>query len=239
MWSPGLSHCSGLDAFEPRPVRQPIFRARIDLVTVGVTVTDRRGNFVTDLTPDDFEIIEDGRKQTITYFARGDEATSSPPLHRRPAVRHERQHGRGHQARALGRRPVPEHLSDAEDMTLVDFDTEVRVAKYRQRDFPRMVERIRGRQPAGGRRCTTRLACISMAPPRTRAGRFWWSITDGGDTRSTIGFADVMTLVRASDVTIHTVGFLEHQSSGARLMQRMRLMEIAETTGGQAFFPSA
>ena len=48
-----------------------------------------------------------------------------------------------------------------------------------------------------------------------------------------------MTLVRASDVTIHTVGFLEHQASSARLTQRMRLQEIAEATGGQAFFPSA
>ena len=28
-------------------------------------------------------------------------------------------------------------------MTLVDFDTEVRVARYTQQDFPRMVERIR------------------------------------------------------------------------------------------------
>ena len=34
-------------------------------------------------------------------------------------------------------------LQDAQDMTLVDFDTEVRVAKYGQADFPRMVERIR------------------------------------------------------------------------------------------------
>ena len=51
--------------------------------------------------------------------------------------------------------------------------------------------------------------------------------------------AQVMTLVRASDVTIHAVGFLEHQPSSSRLMQRQRLAEIAETTGGQAFFPTA
>ena len=36
--------------------------------------------------------------------------------------------------------------------------------------------------------------------------------TDGGDTRSTIGFGDVMTLMRASDVTVYAVGFLENQS---------------------------
>ena len=63
--------------------------------------------------------------------------------------------------------------------------------------------------------------------------------TDGGDTRSAIALGDLMTLVRASDVTIHTVGFMEHLRSSALLRQRMQLTEIAETTGGQAFFPSA
>ena len=55
----------------------------------------------------------------------------------------------------------------------------------------------------------------------------------------TLQVREVITLVRASDVTIHAVGFLEHQPSSSRLMQRQRLAEIAETTGGQAFFPTA
>ena len=40
-------------------------------------------------------------------------------------------------------------LPEAEDITLVDFDTEVRVARYGQRDFARLVERIRSRKPDG------------------------------------------------------------------------------------------
>ena len=40
-------------------------------------------------------------------------------------------------------------LNDAKDITLVDFDTEVRVAKFGQQDFPRLVERIRTRKPDG------------------------------------------------------------------------------------------
>ena len=63
--------------------------------------------------------------------------------------------------------------------------------------------------------------------------------TDGADTRSSMALGDLMTLVRASDVTIHAVGFLQHQRIQTQLRQRARLMEIAETTGGQAFFPSA
>jgi hypothetical protein len=41
----------------------PVFRTGVDLVNVGVTVTDKKGVLATDLTADDFDIYEDGRKQ--------------------------------------------------------------------------------------------------------------------------------------------------------------------------------
>src|SRR5262245_54575759 len=44
--------------------QRPTFRAGTDLVSLGATVTDRRANFVTDLTQDEIEIFEDGKKQT-------------------------------------------------------------------------------------------------------------------------------------------------------------------------------
>src|SRR5689334_9934153 len=54
------------------PAQQtPVFRAGIDLVNVPVTVTDRKGNLIADLRAEDFEILEDGRKQAIQYFSAG------------------------------------------------------------------------------------------------------------------------------------------------------------------------
>lgn len=41
----------------------------VTLINVDVTVTDRRGNPVTDLTPEDFEVIQNGERQVITNFA--------------------------------------------------------------------------------------------------------------------------------------------------------------------------
>ena len=40
--------------------------------------------------------------------------------------------------------------------------------------------------------------------------------TDGGDTRSTITAGDVADLLKASDVTLYALGYLEHQSSSYR-----------------------
>jgi len=214
------------------------FRAGIDLVTFGVTVTDRRGNFIADLDRADFDIVEDGKPQAITYFAPGDEGTS-PPLHL--GLLFDTSGSMGGDIKLARSAAVRflNTLTDARDMTLVDFDTEVRVATYGQQDFPRLVERIRSRQPAGWTAMYDALGVYLDGAAENEERTILVLYTDGGDTRSTISFGDAMTLVRASDVTIHTVGFLEHQPSRTRVSQRMRLTEIAETTGGQAFFPLA
>lgn len=47
------------------PQGQPTFRVQIDLVTTDVIVRDGNGQFVADLTKDDFEIYEDGVPQEI------------------------------------------------------------------------------------------------------------------------------------------------------------------------------
>ena len=59
--------------------------------------------------------------------------------------------------------------------------------------------------------------------------------TDGGDTRSTMAFNDVLNLTKASDVTIYAIGFLKRDLRNIRLMQQMR--RLAEMTGGEVFFP--
>ena len=60
---------------------QPKFRAGVDLVTFGVTAVDRKGNLVTDLTQDDFQILEDGKPQTLRYFTRGLGEGEGPAAH--------------------------------------------------------------------------------------------------------------------------------------------------------------
>ena len=219
--------------------QQAEFRASIDLVQMGVTVTDGDGEFITDLTQDDFEIIEEGQPQAISYFALGDRSDAGPPMH--VGLLFDTSGSMGEDinlARTAAIRFL-NTLSDAVDMTLVDFDSEVRVATYGQDDFPRLVERIRGREPGGWTAMYDALGVYLHGAAENEGRTILLLYTDGADTRSAIALGDLMTLVRASDVTIHAVGFLDHQRPSTQLNQRMRLMQIAETTGGQAFFPSA
>jgi VWFA-related protein len=45
---------------------RPVFRLGVSLVQLDAVVTDRQGRHVTDLTPDEFEIDQDGRRQPVT-----------------------------------------------------------------------------------------------------------------------------------------------------------------------------
>ncbi len=40
-------------------------------------------------------------------------------------------------------------------------------------------------------------------------------------------------------MTVYAIGFLQHQSAFSRTQQRLQLQQIADITGGQAFFPTS
>jgi VWFA-related protein len=48
--------------------QKPVFRATTDAVTTDVTVRDKTGKFIPDLTIKDFELFEDGVLQNLSYF---------------------------------------------------------------------------------------------------------------------------------------------------------------------------
>ena len=233
----GLPVVAVLSLISITSAQQPTFRAGTELVTFGVTVTDRQGALVTDLTADDFEIVEDGAPQALKYFVRGDATAAAPAMHvgllfdSSGSMAGDIQLARSAAIRFLNT------LREAEDITLVDFDTEVRVSKYGQQDFPRLVERIRSRTPEGFTAMYDALGLYLEGADRDDGRKVLVLFTDGGDTRSTLSFSDAMTLVRASDATIYAIGFLENQRPGTRSQQRLRLTQIATESGGEAFFP--
>lgn len=218
--------------------QQATFRAGTELVSLTATVSDRKGQFLTDLTRDDFEVLEDGKPQTLQQFARGDDLESGPDLHvgllfdTSGSMDADIKMSRSAAIKFLNT------MNYARDMTLVDFDTEVRVTKFSQQDFPRLVERIRSRKPEGFTAMYDALGVYLDGATDLMGRKILVVFTDGGDTRSAIRFGDAMTLIRASDVMVYAIGFLDNQSSGSRSDQRLRLTQMATESGGSAFFPS-
>ena len=219
------------------PAQQPTFRAETELVTFGVTVTDRQGQFITDLAAGDFEILEDGKAQTIKYFTGGGPHAVAPELHVGLLFDTSGSMGEDIQLARTAAIKFLNTLTEAEDITLVDFDTEVRVSKYGQQDFPRLVERIRSRKPDGFTAMYDALGMYLQGAEVDDGRKILVLFTDGGDTRSTLSFTDAMTLIRASEATVYAIGLTANQPSSVRGQQRLRLQQLATESGGEAFFP--
>jgi Ca-activated chloride channel family protein len=215
-----------------------VFRAGADLVHVAVTVTDGRGAVVADLEADDFEIVEDGTLQRVTQFARSSDA-GAPELHAALMLdTSESMLADLHVSQTAAIRFL-NRLPEAVDFTLVDFDTEVRVGRFSQDSFPWLVERIRSRAVDGWTALYDAFGVYLEGAAENTGRTVLVAFTDGGDSRSVLKYGDVLSVVRASDVTIHVVGLLEHAPSDVKNLQRIRLTRIAEESGGRAIFPSS
>jgi VWFA-related protein len=215
---------------------QRTFRTGVDLVHFNVIVTDKSGKPISALTAGDFEVLEKGTKQTIKFFAAG-EPEEALPLHL------------GFLLDTSG--SMETHLKDvrtaairflnameqAVDITLVDFDTEIRVARYGANDYPRLIERIRMRKADGWTALYDAMGVYLTGAGELTGQKILIMYTDGGDTRSELRLQEVIDLLRASDVTLYAIGYLEGQRSSSRFELQSQLKRFAETTGGEAFFP--
>jgi len=219
--------------------QQGRFRAEVDLVNVAVMVMDRQGHFISDLKPDDFALFEDGAPQQVTHFLRGD--TDAEALNLRLGLLLDTSGSMQEDislARTAAIRFLKE-LPEAHDVTLVDFDTEVRVARYGLADLPRLIERIRSRKTDGWTALYDAMGIYLDGMHGLDGRKILVVYTDGGDTRSAQTFTDIVDMLKASDVIVYGIGFLEHQPTSMRNEQKLRLQQLADVTGGQTFFPTS
>jgi len=227
-----LATCTPLAALQ----QQPVFKSGVDLVHFSVVVTDKEGTPITGLTAEDFEVVEEGKPQKITQFAGGD-PENAPPLHLGFMI-----DVSGSMSEDIKdvRSAAIKFLDTVErviDITVVDFDTEIRIAQF-QSDDPRLVEYIRGRKPMDGWTALYDTVGVYLSKAAEQSGdKILVMYTDGGDSHSRITQGELIDLMKSSDVTLYSIGYLEHQGS-ARHNQQQVLHRLSATTGGQAFFPS-
>ena len=128
-----------------RPEPPPAFRVQVDAIDIDAFVTDAQGNPVTDLTADDFEVLEDGRRQTIASFAHFNipVTRAEQPLYAPPTIEADVQRNDG----AVGR------------LYVIAFDDVQPVLALRTRIFlRRFIEERFGDND--------RAAVVSLAPSR-------------------------------------------------------------------------
>ena len=233
---PVIVQVASAEAVDLAPAAQEpvVVRAGIDLVHFDVIVTDKRGAVVTGLTADDFEVVEQGTRQTLSVFAAGNRE-ASPDLHLGILVDVSGSMGDLEDVRRITLQ-VLNQLPEATDYTLLIVGDEARVAHFTRADFGALLDRVRRinqKEPEStalwdGFR--TYLRRVAEQPGRHVLVAF----TDGRDTSSTATFVHVLRDLRAAAVTVFGVGF-GHGKGSAHGLQ---LSQVADHTGGITMFPN-
>ena len=214
-------------------------RITLDVSRVNMlfTVSDKKGRFVTDLTKEDFQVIESKKPQPIMEFA----AETDLPL--RLAILIDtsnsiRDRFRFQQEAAIAF--IDSTVRPHQDKALVvSFDTAAELVTDLTDDIPTLEKAIQGLRPGGG---TSLYDAIFFAShdklmqdqPLYKFRRAMVVLSDGDDNQSRYTRDQALEMAQKADVTIYSIStnISRTPTDGDRVMRY-----FASETGGQAFFP--
>jgi Ca-activated chloride channel family protein len=215
-----------------------IYRVRVELVNVLMTVTDKKNRTVIDMTKDDFHVTEDGKLQTITYFSR----ESDLPL--RIAILIDtsnsvRDRLRFEQEAAIDF--LTTTIRKGKDLALVvGFDVEPQLVQDYTDDTEKLAKAIRSLQAGGVTSLydamffTSKDKLYYFPPPEPYLRRVMVVISDGQDNQSERTREEALAMAQRAEVTIFTIST---NRTGAEARGDKVLRYLAQQTGGRAFFP--
>ena len=224
----------------------------VNLVPLAVRVTDNHGNNVQGLDAKDFEILENGRSQKISFFNAGNQPVSMTIL--LDASSSMNSSGKLQPARAMLAQLL--HRSHPQDeislMPFTDQAGPIQLLTHEQLNSPSIGQLA---PQTGG---TALYDAIAVALCRLRSSTNLQQdvvvITDGADQHSRIGLESLIRLVQSSRAQLFMVGFfsppeLQLYRSGDKSVILYTGREIdnpivafdrlAKESGAEAFFPTS
>jgi VWFA-related protein len=209
-----------------------VFKKEVEEVQLHATVVDERQRLVTDLGRDSFQVFEDGQPQKITSFRHEDIPValgividnSGSMRDKRPAV--------NQAAINLVRASNPK-----DEVFVVNFNDEYYLDQDYTGEIPLLQEALEHLESRGGTALYDAVIASSehlKKNPRLEK-KVLLVVTDGEDNSSRESLEQaIRRLEYENGPTVYTIGIL-----GGEKQRRARraLSELAERTGGVAFFP--
>ena len=214
------------------------FRSGVSLVRLPVVVTGRDGALVRGLTADAFEVREDGVPQKIVAFAEGAPGQAIP-LHLGLMLDASGSMDKDLRSAANAAVQFVTGLEEAADVTFVDFDSSIRIGRFEPSSYERLFERIRSPKADGMTALYDAIASYARGAAEREGQHVLLLYTDGLDSVSRINYSDVLGMLRAGNVIVYALGYLENLLSTNRVQAEMKLTSIARETGGEVFFPTS
>jgi Ca-activated chloride channel family protein len=237
------SSSSGLIAQDaPPPVAA--FRSSIDLVRIAAVVRDRKGRFVQDLKPHDFEVVDDGRSRSISNLQTDLAGVSIAVLFDVSGS----MEGRLPNAREAAAHVLSWLDASRDEAGIYTFDThldERTPFTVGLKSLPESIERV---VPFGATSLHDAIAqTAKRVGEREGRRRAVVVLTDGADNASRMRPEDVSALASAIDVPVYIfgiVGAIDNPSEDIATMSADRspftgpLSDLAAWTGGHVFVAS-
>lgn len=200
-----LSTTASTSADQQAPQGQGFsFRTGVELVNVTVTVTDEYGRFVTGLRADDFEVFENGERQSISQFdservpvSLGIALDTSGSMVGEKIVA----------AQNALNRFLFDLLGESDEVFLYRFDSRPDLVQDWTEDRG-AVSRALGRvKPVGGTAMYDTLAdAVPLAQQGSRRKKAIVVISDGNDTSSRATSEEIRQLIRETEVLVYAIG---------------------------------
>jgi Ca-activated chloride channel family protein len=214
-------------------IRDPnSFKSGIDVTGVTVTVRDSDGRLVTGLTRDDFEVFEDGDRQTITQFTRERVPVSvgvlldiSDSMFGRPIK----------DARQAVDSFLLEQLDTQDEFFILAFNHRPHVMTTWTHTAEVVQQALDSLKPTGGTAVyDATLEALPLIARRNRERGALLIVSDGADTASTATLRDVRFALRRSQAFVYAIGI---DSPGGKAINRsvnpVTLREITDESGGR------
>lgn len=212
------------------------FRISVDvnLVVLHPTVRDGKGQFASDLHAEDFEIYEDGVRQTIKLFQHEDVPVTVGLL-----VDHSSSMRQKLAEVTAAARSFVRSSSPADQIFVVNFNEKVTLGLPETVGFTdnsAELERAIFKMPAQG--MTALYDAVAVAQERLQAGTYDKKvlivISDGGDNASAHSLADVLKIAERSSALVYSIGIFDPDDEDRNPDVLRRL---AGATGGDVFLP--
>jgi len=224
-----------------RPGPEPIFPTQLEEVHLTVTVRDAAGRLVSNLKPDDFTVLENGRPQHVQLFGRAVEPGQEEALALDLGLLMDTSGSMLAQLKLSQEAAVRflESIPRARDLVTIFFDDDIRLSRYNSENQQGLFERI-AEAKGGGDTALYDAISVYLSRVQDASGRkVLVMFTDGEDTRSALGLGEVLQLIRSSGVIIYPIAFTAGFPPGsARALHSKSVLEqMAELTGGAVFTP--
>ena len=206
----------------------------VPLVVLHATVTDRKGDLVSDLAEQDFRVFENGLPQRIQLFTNED-----VPVTVGLVVDHSSTMRPKLAEVSAAARTFVQSSNREDEMFVIIFNEKVSLGLPESTRFTNNTAELNNAitaAPAGGE--TALYDGIAKGLEELQAGnrakKVLTVVSDGGDNASTHSLAQVMELAEQSSVVIYTIGIFDEEDPDRNPGVLKRL---ARATGGEAFFP--